>query len=169
MTNIVQVIYARKPCNWHEIETGSRHGSGGRPYRTEIIETREMTADEYDAFIAAPLASRDWLAGKGGFKDETTRLAIAVSAPARRILYVDPSGSDYGRYIGMDASIPYYPDVRVKLVGENGNAFNLLGICRRAAEAAGVPADEIKAFANDATSGDYNHFLGVCQRWFDCF
>ncbi len=101
MTNTIQVIYARKPCNWHEIETGSRKGYGGQPYKTEIIETREMTEAEYDEFISNPLKSRDWLAGKGGFKNSETRLAIAVTSQGRRTLYVDPSGSDYGRYIGQ--------------------------------------------------------------------
>jgi hypothetical protein len=169
MTDTVQVIYARKPCNWHEIETGSRKGYGGQPYKTEIIETREMTEAEYNEFIADPLASRDWLAGKGGFKDIETRLAIAITSPGRRILYVDPSGSDYGRYIGMDISIPFYLDVQVKLTGANGNAFNLLGLCRRAAQKAGVAETEIKAFVSEATAGNYDHLLATCQRWFDCY
>ncbi len=41
---------------------------------------------------------------------------------------------------------PKYPDVDVQLVGEDGNAFAILGICYRAAQQQGVPAEEVKAF-----------------------
>jgi hypothetical protein len=44
------------------------------------------------------LVSRDWLAGKGGFVGEG-RLCIEIHAPGRPYLYVDPSGSDYARYV----------------------------------------------------------------------
>lgn len=98
----IQVIYARKPCNWHEIESGTR-ADCGETYLTSIVETKELTAAEYDAFIMRPLARREWLSGKGGWRGET-RLAIAVVAPDRETLYVDPSGSDYGRYVGRAAS-----------------------------------------------------------------
>jgi len=50
------------------------------------------------------LARREWLAGKGGWRGEI-RLAIAVVAPDRETLYVDPSGSDYGRYVGRRVAI----------------------------------------------------------------
>jgi hypothetical protein len=59
-----------------------------------------MTEAEYEAFIARPLAKREWLAGKGGWKNNDVRLAIALVCPGRETLYVDPSGSDYGRYVG---------------------------------------------------------------------
>lgn len=162
----ILVRYSRKPESLYEIESTIRY-THSIAYRTKIIETKEMTTAEYDAFVARPLARRDWLAGKGGWRGET-RLAIAVTAPERRTLYVDPSGSDYGRYIGMCLSDVKYPHVSVQLTGMNGNAFNLLGLCRRAAQAAGVPSEEISAFVAEATTDDYNHLLATCQRWFDC-
>jgi hypothetical protein len=55
--------------------------------------------------------------------------------------------------------------VRVKLVGTDGNAFAVLGLCRRAAKRAGVPAVELGAFTAEAQSGDYNALLVTCQRW----
>ncbi len=61
-----------------------------------------------------------------------------------------------------------YPDVSVQLTGNDGNAFNLLGLCQRAARKAGLPDDQIKTFMAEATGGDYNHLLATCQRWFDC-
>jgi len=60
------------------------------------------TADDYDRFASDLLAERDWLAGKGGWTRDGTRLAIAVTAPGRRTLFVDPSGASYARYVAID-------------------------------------------------------------------
>ena len=61
---------------------------------------------------------------------------------------------------------PRYPDVDVRLVGEDGNAFAILGICYRAAQQQGVPAEDVKAFMQEAIAGDYDHLLVTCQKWF---
>ncbi len=95
---IINVVYARKPYNWHEIESGS-HPDCGEAIPTQISEVREMTEVEYKAFIARPLAKREWLAGKGGYQG-SIKQAIALVCPGHETLYVDPSGSDYGRYVG---------------------------------------------------------------------
>lgn len=55
----------------------------------------------------------------------------------------------------------------VKLVGQDGNAFVILGLCRRAAKKAGWTAEQIKAFMDEATNGDYNHLLATACDWFD--
>jgi hypothetical protein len=57
------------------------------------------------------------------------------------------------------------PNVTVKLVGTDGNAFNILGLVMRAMRNAGVAADEIKEFQTEATSGNYDHLLATCLRW----
>lgn len=97
---LIEVVYDRKPADWHELETCSRPDSG-EVYPTPVVETREMTELGYEAFIARPRASREWLAGKGGWKNNDVFFAIAQICPA---LYVDPSGSDYGRYVGRTTS-----------------------------------------------------------------
>ncbi len=61
-----------------------------------------------------------------------------------------------------------FPHVRVKLVGMDGNAFFILGRCQRAAKRANLPEGDIKAFMAEAESGDYNHLLATCMRWFNC-
>lgn len=61
-----------------------------------------------------------------------------------------------------------YPHVHVRLVGADSNAFNILGLCRRAAQRADVPPEEVSAFMAEATAGDYNHLLATCMKWFDC-
>lgn len=53
--------------------------------------------------------------------------------------------------------------------GYDGNAFNVLGLCQCAARKAHVPAEDIKAFMEEASSGDYDHLLATCQKWFDCY
>lgn len=48
-----------------------------------------------------------------------------------------------------------YPNVYVKLVGEDGNAL----------KKAGVSKEEISKFQKEAMSSDYNHLLNVVQDW----
>jgi hypothetical protein len=61
-----------------------------------------------------------------------------------------------------------YPQVKVKLVGEDGNAFFILGRCSYAAKNAGVPQEEIDKFMEEAKSSDYDNLLRTCMKWFDC-
>ena len=59
-----------------------------------------------------------------------------------------------------------YPDIKVKLSGENGNAFNILAICRRAMKRAHLPESEIEAFITEATNSNYDHLLAtVCEHF----
>jgi len=60
-----------------------------------------------------------------------------------------------------------YPDIKVKLVGNDGNAFAILGNVKNALRKAKVPAEEINQFMNEAMSGDYNNLLCTCTRWVD--
>jgi hypothetical protein len=62
---------------------------------------------------------------------------------------------------------PKYPNVKVKLVGEDGNAFAILGRCRTAAKREGVPQAEINTFFEECQSGDYDNLLRTCMKWFD--
>lgn len=64
-------------------------------------------------------------------------------------------------------SEPKYPDVKVELSGHNGNAFYIIGRVSGALKRAGVPADEVKAFFDEATRGDYDNVLQTCMRWVD--
>jgi hypothetical protein len=41
------------------------------------------------------------------------------------------------------------------------------GLCQRAARAADLPKEEIDAFREEATAGDYNHLLQTAMRWFN--
>lgn len=57
-----------------------------------------------------------------------------------------------------------YPNVHVEMVGEDGNAFAVLGRVQRALRKAKVPDAEVKAFMAEATSGDYDHLLQTVIR-----
>lgn len=50
-------------------------------------------------------------------------------------------------------------DVTVKLVGEDGNAFYILGAVSQALKRSGVSQDEIDQYVSDATQGDYDALL----------
>lgn len=60
-----------------------------------------------------------------------------------------------------------YPNITVELVGKDGNAFNILGSCRRAMKHAELSETEINEFTKEATSGDYNHLLATCTEYFN--
>jgi hypothetical protein len=67
----------------------------------------------------------------------------------------------------MKMDEPIYGNIRVRLVGEDGNAFSVLGLVLRAMRRAGVAKDERDRFREEATSGDYNNLLATCMRWVD--
>lgn len=60
---------------------------------------------------------------------------------------------------------PKYPNIEVELSGQDGNAFMILGRVQRIMRREGVPADEISAFVNEATDGDYSDLLATVAKW----
>ena len=87
----VRLPFARKPVDLDEV---GGHGQ----IKVFVTETRTMTPAEFDAFARSLMASRDWLAGKGGGVDRGY-LCVEVTAPGRPCLYINPEGSDYARYV----------------------------------------------------------------------
>ena len=97
--NPLRVRFTRKPVDLQEVLAAMPYDE--RPEPVVISETRELTTTEYDVFANTLLQDRDWLAGKGGYPDHATRHVVEVKAENRKTLYVDPSGSAYGRYVGI--------------------------------------------------------------------
>jgi hypothetical protein len=58
-----------------------------------------------------------------------------------------------------------YPQVKVRLVGEDGNAFSILARTRREMGKQKVSEEEIQSFLKEATSGDYDHLLQTVMKW----
>lgn len=54
---------------------------------------------------------------------------------------------------------------KLKLSGEDGNVFSILGRAKRAADK--WTPEQWKAFYAFATAGDYDHALRACMRYFD--
>lgn len=61
-----------------------------------------------------------------------------------------------------------FPEVSVKLIGEDGNAFAILGRVQKAMRRAGVEKSDIEAYLKEATSGDYNHLLVTTMNTVSC-
>ncbi len=67
----------------------------------------------------------------------------------------------------MTTNQPKYPNVHVRLVGEDGNAWAILGRVSAALKRAGIGKEESDAFFAEATAGDYDHLLQTAMRWVD--
>ena len=57
-------------------------------------------------------------------------------------------------------------DVKVKLVGEDGNAFAVMGKVIRELKRNGH-GDLVQQYQDEATSGDYDHLLAVTMEYVD--
>lgn len=60
-----------------------------------------------------------------------------------------------------------HPDITIPMVGEDGNAFAILGRVNREMRRAGLTTEERAEFTAEATSGDYDHLLATVMKWFD--
>lgn len=63
---------------------------------------------------------------------------------------------------------PKFPQVHVNLIGEDGNAFFIIGRVGKAMREAGIDKEDIDAYREDAMSGDYGHVLRTTMATVDC-
>lgn len=56
----------------------------------------------------------------------------------------------------------------MKLEGEDGNAFSIMGQAIRAMQKAGVSIEIIDQYTDEATSGDYDNLLCVTMDYVNC-
>jgi hypothetical protein len=56
---------------------------------------------------------------------------------------------------------------RVKLIGNDGNAFSIMGACRKAGQRAGYTPEQIEQYLKESKSGDYDNVLCTAMKWFD--
>ena len=113
-TSPLRVRFTRKPVDLQEVLAATPYDE--RPEPVVISETRELTTAEYDVFANTLLQDRDWLAGLGGHA-EGRRRVVAVSAPGRTTVFVDPSGSAYGRYVGIGEETPELASNQAEAIG----------------------------------------------------
>ena len=55
----------------------------------------------------------------------------------------------------------------VKLIGEDGNAFAIMGSIKQALRRTGADQEYIDKYLGEATSGDYDHLLAVSMEYVD--
>ena len=65
----------------------------------------------------------------------------------------------------LNMSEPKYPDIKVQMVGKDGNAFSIIGRVTKALRNARVPLEERKKFQAEATATDYNNVLQTVMKW----
>jgi hypothetical protein len=53
----------------------------------------------------------------------------------------------------------------VKLIGQDGNAFAIMGRVKQALKSAGADKEYIDKYLSEATSGDYDHLLVVSMEY----
>ena len=56
---------------------------------------------------------------------------------------------------------------KLKIIGKDGNALNILGMARNAARKAGWTKDQIDEYTEEAMNGDYNHLLATTMEYFE--
>ncbi len=66
----------------------------------QIIETLELSKEQYHAICKYPLRDYAFLKGKGGYIDGW-RTVVKLICKGKQDLFVDPSGSSYCRYLGV--------------------------------------------------------------------
>jgi len=59
-------------------------------------------------------------------------------------------------------------DISVNLVGEDGNAFAIMGRVSKALKKAGASSEEVKQYMDESMSGDYDNLLRVAMSWVNC-
>ncbi len=55
----------------------------------------------------------------------------------------------------------------VRLIGQDGNAFAILGACQRAAKLAGWSKEQWAKVRDEMMAGDYDHLLATAMEHFD--
>jgi hypothetical protein len=60
--------------------------------------------------------------------------------------------------------MPKFPEIKVKLVNEDGNAFAIMGRVTSAMRRAGLQKEDIDTYRKDATTGNYDHLLRVTME-----
>ena len=58
-----------------------------------------------------------------------------------------------------------YPKIKVKLTGNDGNAFAIMGAVKTALRKGGVAKEEVDKYLAESMSGDYDNLLATACNW----
>lgn len=96
-----KIYMVRKPSDIDEVmELCRRYNNQAE--EVTVAETVNLPPVWYEAVCRVPLDDYIFLSGKGGYDDENHRQVVALQCPGKPTLYVDPSGSSYCRYMGVE-------------------------------------------------------------------
>lgn len=96
----VKIYMVRKPSDIDEVmELCQRYNVQAE--EVMVAETVNLPPVRYNAVCRNPLDDYIFLSGKGGY-DENHRQVVAIQCHGKPTLYVDPSGSSYCRYMGVE-------------------------------------------------------------------
>ena len=97
----VKIYMVRKPSDIDEVmELCRRYNAQAE--EVTVVETVNLPPVRYNAVCRNPLDDYIFLSGKGGYDDENHRQVVAIQCHGKPTLYVDPSGSSYCRYMGVE-------------------------------------------------------------------
>ena len=97
----VKIYMVRKPSDIDEVrELCQRYAQQAE--EVVVAETVELPKVWYNAVYQNPLDNYIFLSGKGGYDDENHRQVVELKCAGKPSLYVDPSGSSYCRYMGIE-------------------------------------------------------------------
>ena len=97
----VKVYMVRKPSDFEEVKTLCKKYAH-EVEEVLIEETVNLPPTWYEALCQRPLDSYIFLSGKGSYDDFGHRKVVAIKCQGKPTLYVDPSGSSYCRYMGVE-------------------------------------------------------------------
>lgn len=73
-------------------------------------------------------------------------------------------GENPREFVRMECDTKF-PHIKVALIGEDGNAFAIIGKVKNALKDAKVPAQEVKEFQDKAMSSDYDNLLRTVSEY----
>ena len=97
----VKVYMVRKPSDFEEVRLLCKKYAH-EAEEVLIEETIYLPLVWYEALCQRPLDNYIFLSGKGGYDDAGHRKVVAIKCHNKPTLYVDPSGSSYCRYMGVE-------------------------------------------------------------------
>lgn len=56
-------------------------------------------------------------------------------------------------------------DIEVELIGNDGNAFSIMGAVSKALRRAGATKEELDEYMKESMSGDYDNLLRTAMKW----
>ena len=97
----VKVYMVRKPSDFEEVKNVCKKYAH-EDEEVLIEETINLPLVWYEAVCQRPMDNYIFLSGKGGYDDLGHRKVVAIKSQDKPTFYVDPSGSSYCRYMGVE-------------------------------------------------------------------